>query len=73
VEYKKIEERETFEIVDMPYGHFILPLMEVFEYKFDDNGYSNLDWLHEAIKCPKPKVPLLLAQLEPFLWLWLLS
>jgi hypothetical protein len=39
MEYKKIEERETFEIVDMPYGHFILPLMWVFEYKFDDDGY----------------------------------
>ena len=39
MEYTKIEERETFEIVDMPYGHFILPVMWVFEYKFDDDGY----------------------------------
>ena len=39
MEYTKIEERETFEIVDMSYGHFILPVMWVFEYKFDDDGY----------------------------------
>jgi hypothetical protein len=64
--------------VDVPYGHFILPFMRIFEYKFDDDGYSNLDWLHEAIKClhltsKHVQVPLLLAQLEPFLRLWLLS
>ncbi|KAL1973313.1 hypothetical protein VTN31DRAFT_5948 [Thermomyces dupontii] len=38
-EIKKLEERGTYKVVSIPYGKQIVPLMWVFNYKFDDDGY----------------------------------
>ncbi|KAL1974702.1 hypothetical protein VTN31DRAFT_4906 [Thermomyces dupontii] len=38
-EVKKLEERGTYKLVPKPYGKQIIPLMWIFSYKFDDDGY----------------------------------
>ncbi|KAL1953540.1 hypothetical protein VTO42DRAFT_2617 [Malbranchea cinnamomea] len=39
IEVGKLEERGTYKIVPTPYGKQLLPLMWVFSYKFDDEGF----------------------------------
>jgi hypothetical protein len=39
VEIHNLDKRDTFKIVDKPSNLFIVPLMWVFDYKFDDNGF----------------------------------
>ena len=39
LEIQKLEEKGTFQIVDKPNNTFILPLMWVFDYKFNDNDF----------------------------------
>jgi Reverse transcriptase (RNA-dependent DNA polymerase) len=39
VEIHNLDKRDTFKIVDKPNNLFIVPLMWVFDYKFDDNGF----------------------------------
>ena len=39
LEIQKLEEKETFQVVNKPDNAFLLPLMWVFDYKFDDNSF----------------------------------